>query len=319
MRQLLLIVLSVGTSFGQHTTGHSPALQPGTKPIDGTKFDPSAPQIMIEVRFLSGPPEMFQRLHANDLIRRAPAPPKPELPSLSDTQLRAGNGIQLVSATRVVEERQSVFVQRMGDKRVFDLIEAAQKNQQTNILRAPKVTLFDGQKASIKDQMQRPFVVALQRNGAEFEPQIEAIPEGTSIDVRATTKPGAVRMDLAIQLSEIANVKTRPAGPANTAIQVPRVAASRVALSALVKDGDTLVVSGLQRSVEVRKKERVLGMFKNVSVGRTTEDMLILITPRIILPDNKPGRTVLDNKVSAADWCGTPAAHQAMINRQRTR
>jgi hypothetical protein len=318
MRCLLLLVLSTGTSFGQNTTDHDPTPKPDMRPTGGTQFDPNAPQITIEVRFLSGPPEMFQRLHANDLIRRAPAPPKPELPSVSDAQLRAGNGIQLVSATRVVEEQQSVFVQRLADKRVFDLIEAVQKHEQANILFAPKVTLFDGQKASVTDQTQRPFVVALQRNGADLEPQIEGIPEGTSIDVRATTKPGAIRMDLAIQLSQIANVKTRPAGPANTAIQVPRVAASRVALSALVKDGDTLVVSGLQRTVEVRKEERVLGMFKNVSVGRTTEDTLILITPRITLPDNKPGRTVLE-KISAVDWCGTPAAYSAMINRQRNR
>lgn len=327
MRYVLLAVMCVGTVFAQEqanpleASGYSVGGPLTTSDKAAKKFDENEPQISIEVRFLSAPPEFFQGMNANDLIRTPPAAAKPKLPSVSDEQLRASNGIQLVSATRVVKERNPVFVRRLDDKRAFNLIKAAQADERSNILFAPKVTLFDGQDANVKDQVQRPFVVGLKRVGNAFQPQVRVIDNGTSVQIRAKTKDDLkfVRLDLGVELSEITDVKTKSAGPENAFVQIPQVTASQVSLSAMVADGDTLVISGLRRTREVRKERKMLGMFKNTSIGRETDNMLILITPRIIVPDQQAGRVKLDNRVSQADWCGTPVAHNKMIAARRQR
>ncbi len=305
MRHLLLAALLVGTTFGQGQTSSvehplTPSPIPQT-PAEARKFDSSAPQICVEVRYLSGSPEAMKQLTAGDLIRTAPAKKPPVPTSIQDAQLRANNGIQLVSATRVIEERQPVFVRRLDDKQAFRLLEIDQKDERVSILFAPKVTLFDGQTADINDTVQRPFVVGLSKEPTEpggLKPNIEVMDEGSSIKVRAAIKPEGVRLDLAIDMSQITNVGTKNAGPENVSVQVPRVSAARVSLSAMVPDGGTLAIGGLERTVEVRKEKRVLGVFKNVSVGRTTENMIVLVTPRIIVPDEE---LVLGEIISQAD------------------
>lgn len=122
MRHLLLAALLVGTTFGQGKTPTGTEKPPiALPPIPQTAaqakdFDPNAPQICVEVRFVSGSPEAMKQLKAGDLIRTPPAAKAPAPPSIPDEQLRANNGIQLASATRVMEERQPVFVRRLDDK-----------------------------------------------------------------------------------------------------------------------------------------------------------------------------------------------------------
>ena len=49
----------------------------------------------------------------------------------------------------------------LSDIEVFFLLQAAQGDQRSNVLQAPKVTLFNGQSASVSDTSQRPFVTSI--------------------------------------------------------------------------------------------------------------------------------------------------------------
>ena len=68
-------------------------------------------------------------------------------------------------------------------------MQAAEGDQRTNVLQAPKVTLFNGQTASVQDQSQRPFVTSIIPVVGDFaaaqQPVIVVLNEGTSLNVQA--------------------------------------------------------------------------------------------------------------------------------------
>ncbi|MBI3866401.1 MAG: hypothetical protein HY290_31360, partial [Planctomycetia bacterium] len=77
----------------------------------------------------------------------------------------------------------------LSDIETFFLINAAQGDNRSNLLFAPKVTLFNGQTATVTDTRQRPFVTSLIPTvgfgSVGFTPQITVLPEGVSMTVTA--------------------------------------------------------------------------------------------------------------------------------------
>lgn len=283
MRAVLLSAMLTSSCFAQITL---PA-PPGKTLL--SQFDSNTPQIVLEVRMLTAPAELFRAIKADDLVRNAPAPAKPELPSGSDDDLIQNGGIQLVSATRVTEERTPVFVRMLSEQRTANLVRAVQANTRGTVLFAPKVTVFDKQEVDIADLTQRPFVVGLIPSATGMEPQLDFREEGTRLRLRTAVRPGAVRIDLAMLLSKIGKTETLEAGPEGTVVQVPSVDKSQVALSALIKEGKTLAICGFRREKLVVKTDRIMKkvpyvskLFKNASAAPESHEMLVLITPRVI-------------------------------------
>src|SRR5205085_1265915 len=68
-------------------------------------------------------------------------------------------------------------------------LQAAQGDSRTNILQAPKVTLFNGQTAFVSDTTNRPFVTSIIPVVGDFAvgqmPVIVVLNEGTSLSVQA--------------------------------------------------------------------------------------------------------------------------------------
>src|SRR5436190_7089677 len=77
----------------------------------------------------------------------------------------------------------------LSDIETFFLINAAQGDNRTNLLFAPKVTLFNGQTATVTDTVQRPFVTSLIPTvgfgSVGFTLQITVLLEGVSMTVTA--------------------------------------------------------------------------------------------------------------------------------------
>ena len=309
MRCLTLFALLTCTCFAQQptpwaqTAGRAtlhvarPAAV-GTQRAQQAKFDPNTPQICIELRTLTARPEDLATMKAGQFVRAQPVAVKPGPPAISDEELRSSGGIQLVTATRVVEQKQPVFVRRLSDKQAFELLRGAQRNERVNMLFAPKVTLFDSQEAEISDTTQRPFVVALTRTDRGVEPVVQVHEDGVRTAVRATVKKGRVRLDVAITHSDITSVETRNVGTDERKVhrvQLPKVKTDKVQLSAIVEDGGTLAICGFRRMREVRKEQPILGgkvpvisgMFKNVGIAREPEELVWLITPRVIVPGDE--------------------------------
>ena len=102
----------------------------------------------------------------------------------------------------------------LSDIETFFFIQAAQGDERSNLLFAPKVTLFNGDTATIFDQTIRPFVLSLQPTvgafSVGFTPQIGFIPDGISLTVTAVISADRrfVRLALAPFFNNLIDLQT---------------------------------------------------------------------------------------------------------------
>jgi general secretion pathway protein D len=255
----------------------------------------------------------------------------PSLPGLPDPTTSAANfGFAILS-----------------DIEAFFLIQAAQGNTRSNVMQAPKVTLFNGQNAFVSDTTQRPFVTSVIPVVGDFaaaqQPVITVLSEGTAVNVQAVVSSDRrfVRLTLVPFFSQIGKVeqfqfegsrstKTKSSdeksgvdGEADvaggiganagvttgvkadreeevrssgTTIQLPEFIFTTVTTTVSVPDGGTVLLGGIKRLREGRnefgvpilsKIPYVNRLFKNVGLGRTTDSLMLMVTPRIIIQEEE--------------------------------
>jgi len=255
----------------------------------------------------------------------------PQLPGLPDPTASAANfGFAILS-----------------DIEAYFLIQAAQGSTRSNIMQAPKVTLFNGQQAFVSDTRQRPFVTAVVPVVGDFsaaqQPVITVLNEGTAVNVQAVVSNDRrfVRLTLVPFFSQIGQVEefqfegsrsTRSkssdeksggdvkipgvsglagltTGQAatgelelqsnGTTIQLPEFLFTTVTTTVSVPDGGTVLLGGIKRLREGRnefgvpilsKIPYVNRLFKNVGLGRTTDSLMLMVTPRIIIQEEEEAR-----------------------------
>jgi general secretion pathway protein D len=214
----------------------------------------------------------------------------------------------------------------LSDIEVFFLIQAAQGDSRTNVLQAPKVTLFNGQSAFVSDTTQRPFVTSVIPVVGDFAaahaPVIVVLSEGTSLSVQAVVSNDRrfVRLTLVPFFSEIGEVEeftfngkksvtkneddeTVATVEEGTTVQLPTFAFTSVTTTVSVPDGGTVLLGGIKRLQEGRnerglpllsKVPYVSRLFKNVGIGRTTQSLMMMVTPRIIIQEEEESRLGID-------------------------
>ena len=100
----------------------------------------------------------------------------------------------------------------LSDIEAFFFLQAAQGDNRNNVMQAPKVTLFDGQFASIQDFTQRPFVTSITPVVGDFavaqQPVIVVLNEGTQLNVQGIVSDDKrfVRLTLVPFFSQIGDV-----------------------------------------------------------------------------------------------------------------
>jgi general secretion pathway protein D len=262
----------------------------------------------------------------------------PSLPGLPDPATSAANfGFAILS-----------------DIEAYFLIQAAQGNTRSNVMQAPKVTLFNGQNAFISDTTQRPFVTSVVPVVGDFaaaqQPVITVLSEGTAVNVQAVVSSDRrfVRLTLVPFFSQIGNVeqfqfegtrstkskssdeKTGLTGDANagnavnagletqakssaeqeifsrgTTIQLPEFIFTTVTTTVSVPDGGTVLLGGIKRLREGRnefgvpilsKIPYINRLFKNVGMGRTTDSLMLMVTPRIIIQEEEEDKLLGTNR-----------------------
>jgi len=288
MRTLLAFLLIIASCGAQQTnvSGYQ-------QPLFTKLADKDLAQITIEVRFVAASPAVFQQLKMRDLIRIQQPATTPTLPNSSDKELAEQGGIQLISSKTIVEQNQPVFIKSLNAEQTKQFIQIAQSDARSNIMFAPKVTVFDRQEAMIQNTTQRPFVVGLTKAESQYQPEIQTIDDGIKVALKATVKDTNIRLDLAIRMADIERVSTKNAGPEGTAVQIPSVKATTVKLSALLNKGRTLAIYGLplDRHVTLEQPVPYVGkvpyvgrLFKNAAAVTEHHEILVLITPRIAQP-----------------------------------
>jgi general secretion pathway protein D len=180
----------------------------------------------------------------------------------------------------------------LSDLELFFFLQASQGDSRTNILQAPKVTMFDGQIASVNDFAQRPFVISLQPVVGDFavaqQPIIAVLNDGTTLNVqsvvsqdkryvRLTLNPSFTRIEDADNTftfsgrtsSKTGSTVIGPDGKPTTnrddeetitegsTVQLPTLGVTSVSTTVNVPDGGTILLGGIKRLRESRGEQGV--------------------------------------------------------------
>ena len=86
-------------------------------------------------------------------------------------------------------------------------------------------------------------------------------------------------------------------------VQLPVIATTSVSTVVSVPDGGTILLGGIKRMTEQRNEEGlpflsnipyINRLFKNVGIGRTTENLMMMVTPRIIIQAEEEAKQIGD-------------------------
>ncbi len=224
----------------------------------------------------------------------------------------------------------------LSDIEAFFFISAAQGDRRSNVLQAPKVTLFNGQQAFVSDTSQSPFVISVIPVVGDFaaaqQPVICILNEGTFLTVQAVVSNDRrfVRLTVVPFFSQIDKVNTfqfvgsetttsddstegvqdqpndntkksskKETRREGTTVQLPTFSFITVTTTVSVPDGGTVLLGGIKRLSEGRnefgvpilnKIPYINRLFKNVAVGRETQSLMMMVTPRIIIQEEEEER-----------------------------
>ncbi|NND98159.1 MAG: hypothetical protein HKN47_12600 [Pirellulaceae bacterium] len=122
-----------------------------------------------------------------------------------------------------------------------------QQGNRTNVNQAPKVTLFNGQVATISDEVQRPFVTGVRKTESAIEPIVETFSEGIRVDLRVlVTGDDKLLLQCETTKSEILDVKLAkfPFGDAkNVTVQVPQAVTDSTSVGISLERGESILIA----------------------------------------------------------------------------
>ena len=205
----------------------------------------------------------------------------------------------------------------LDDIQVGFLLRAIQADVRSNLLQAPRVTLYNGQRAYISLSNVNTYLADMEPVVAEaavgWDPTIGAVPVGVTLDVQATVSADRryVQMDLRPQVADLIqlrNLTVRAAVPlagiAEADIELPEVAVEDFKTTVSVPDGGTLLLGGLREydeqevetGVPILSKVPILRrVFNNRASLRRARNLLIMIRPQIIIQAEQEAKLGYDN------------------------
>ena len=211
--------------------------------------------------------------------------------------------VPLGIGTLVTAPSMSIAGTFLDDLQVDFLIQATQAHTSTRTLTAPRVTLFNGQRAIVQIATQQAYIAGVEplisENASIMAPVIEYAPTGTLLDVDATVSHDRryVTMTLRPQVITLNGaIATVPviSGGSTIFIGLPNLTLQDIQTTVSVPDGGTLLIGGQKLSGEI---EREMGVpvlsklpiinraFTNKAKLRDEQTLLILIKPQIIIQD----------------------------------
>jgi len=197
----------------------------------------------------------------------------------------------------------------LDDIEVDFMIRATQAHSSTRSLTAPRLTLFNGQRAYVTVATQQAYISDLEPvvsdNAVSFNPTVSFVPTGSVLDVEATISADRRYVTLTVR-PQVASLNgfttyftsvtsTDANGDAITGvgqIQLPNVTVQDLQTTVSVPDGGTLLIGGQKIAGEM---EREMGVpllskipiinraFTNRGMVRDEQTLLIMIKPKIII------------------------------------
>ena len=128
-----------------------------------------------------------------------------------------------------------------------------------------------------------------------FFSQIGDVEEFTFNGTQTTTTP-ATRRSIRRPTTTTTDGKTTNTTIEGTTVQLPTFAFTTVTTTVSVPDGGTVLLGGIKRLSEGRNERGVPllskvpyinRLFKNVGIGRETQSLMMMVTPRIIIQEEE--------------------------------
>jgi Flp pilus assembly secretin CpaC len=209
----------------------------------------------------------------------------------------------------------------LSDVQVFMFMEAAQGDRRTNVMQAPKITVFNGESANINVGDELAFldqINVVQINGQNVFQPVQNL-QGYGVFMQVTPVVSAdrrfVRLNLQPTLRNLISA-TVPLLPIQQIVpqlffdnfsppqpqvfqlffQQPSSAFVNLSTTVVVPDGGTVLMGGLKTLVEGRnefgppvlsKIPYISRLFKNVGYGREAQSLMIMVTARIIINEEE--------------------------------
>ncbi len=201
----------------------------------------------------------------------------------------------------------------LDDIQVDFLIQATQAHGLSRVLTAPRVTLFNGQRAYVAIRRQQTYVSefelttsSINIGGAiipsqQINIETDTLNTGTMLDVEATISADRRYVTLTLRpqistgtLTQFVITGGDPAAGTEfeTTMSLPNLTVSEVETSVSVPDGGTLLLGGLKQAAETDReigvpllsKIPILNRLWNTrGMARDDDTVLILVTPRILI------------------------------------
>ncbi len=169
-----------------------------------------------------------------------------------------------------------------------------------DILRAPQITMFEGQRACVLDHAARPFVTSLTTvsvGAIGFTPVRDFLLSGVTLDVKPTIgpDPGSVNLEIrpTSHAAVLQHVGAFDLNGTPVTLQIPLLATAAQRTSILVPDGGTVLLGGIKLVADAGKPgvpllsqiPYVNRLFRSGTARPVRDELMILITPRIIIQE----------------------------------
>ena len=203
-------------------------------------------------------------------------PPQISLPEFPEERQAGSDIVQLTTTEHNLHMRPSIRM-KISDFQMRLLLRRCEKGAENNVMHAPRITTFNGQRAAIMDAQQRPFVVGLEERKegqrSALQPVIRIFEDGWTMNVSCVaTEDHSIDLRCAINESEILDVELVDLpgrGGDRATIQLPTVREHRIQSAVRLEEGESLLIA----SPEPRSAGQPAGK---------TMARFYLLTPRII-------------------------------------
>ena len=233
--------------------------------------------------------------------------------------LTQGSASQIAPFNAVPGAGATLGISFLSDLEMFLFLTAAQGDARNNIVQAPKITTFNGSLATISNNQQQNYIQTLTPVVAgaavAFQPTVGTLPDGVTLSVTPVVSSDRryVRLSLAPFFQTVNSLTslTFPAAAVgggglggqatalNTTIQLPQTTTTTLTTTVTVPDGGTVLLGGVKRMREQRleygvpvlaKTPLINRLFRNIGIGRRTDSLMLMVTPKIIILEEEEDR-----------------------------
>jgi general secretion pathway protein D len=193
----------------------------------------------------------------------------------------------------------------LGNVAMQAIMHALSKTEKGDLLLAPRVAMYNNQRAHILVATQQPYISDYDATGAVYDPVVSTIMTGTVLDIRPTVSHDRRYITLNLKPATADNLRFTPFAIESTygggggpnqriylEIQLPHIRLRSVRTTVTVPDGGTVLVSGLMTDLKFEAASGVPFFSDLPVVGRLfgTDlrqrekiNLLVLVTANLIL------------------------------------